>query len=786
MALKDQIFSLCNKLAENGWRDMILSVTNNELDIKQDSAEKLKEALLKPITIDRTFSGFEDYRLDGNQGIAPLSFSKSLIYHALASPDVAGPNLTYYPSLEELDLVENFIHSNGIKKEADSNNLAKLKAIHGTKLVVAVFAYQYRTWEGSSHRVHADMNYSRTGISRIGNSEAFYDAKRRSFWVGDNDGEINTLPCKYGAFLAIHDTVRNLSTSFNVMDKESADDNLTVLVPIQKLFSGGECLTDLPELKLQFEAFHRNEKLKRVHQRGLPNFIPIDEQRYDINAFPFVIDDNTKPGFLCTHLSLIGSTIVKPTKGKIVEPAIQGNNYVAFKVPRIDSDNRFNSSYQILAKSRARKSPEYVNIRQTLPNGITINNPTTDIIDINNLNADNFNQMLNNGGYNTVHFIDKTSDGFVKIQEFSGLKSFAAYSLIAAIDFFPLVNQREINKWHSFPEKDPQRQFNQGGPLPLSSGRIKANINYPQFQSDTTRTHTVVLSSSRAKDKNDDLVEKDNDSLSYLPDGASSIYQPGWDISMDVENGVPFNAAYGLGSPFPEDAKLCAALNSFWPAAAPDASRTFFASETFSSFPKQPTAIPLTDEELGVYPKEAQRIGITSKRGWDGEYGPFLETTGNGEFVNYADIARSDYTRSAWEGHMHMDLLKSITTSQLIKRMEALRKCILELLQPTFDTIISNNLWLVSFQEIQDWSERNDRMNAQLKGKGFRFIFITPIGNTPIADGTDIKRLRMKVDKKFECQLDENTFLWREITQIHAIALNEGDIPMVNLISNLS
>jgi hypothetical protein len=31
-------------------------------------------------------------------------------------------------------------------------------------------------------------------------------------------------------------------------------------------------------------------------------------------------------------------------------------------------------------------------------------------------------------------------------------------------------------------------------------------------------------------------------------------------------------AAYGLGSPFPEDAKLCAALNSFWPAVAPDAS----------------------------------------------------------------------------------------------------------------------------------------------------------------------------------------------------------------------
>ena len=54
-----------------------------------------------------------------------------------------------------------------------------------------------------------------------------------------------------------------------------------------------------------------------------------------------------------------------------------------------------------------------------------------------------------------------------------------------------------------------------------------------------------------------------------------------------------FYANYGLGSPFPEDAKLCAALNSFWPAAAPDAGRTF----------GRLTALPLLQQELGLHPQ---------------------------------------------------------------------------------------------------------------------------------------------------------------------------------------
>lgn len=790
MALKGEVLKLCNKLTKNGWRDLILSVTNNELDIKQSSANKLKEALLKPIDeINRGIPGFDDYRLDGNQGITPRSFSKSLLYHALASPNVVDSSLTYYPSLEDLDLIENFIYSLGIQIEEDRQSLARLKERYGSKLVIAVFAYQYRTWEESSHRAHADMNYARTGISRVGTAKPVYDSERRSFWVGDEDGHNSVLPCRYGAFLAIKEKGRNIQGDFSIMDATNRDNSLDFVVPIYKLFNGSECLLDTSNLELNFESYHRNEKLRRTHDSQIRNTIPINSD-YDQNEFPFVIDDNTQPGFLYSVSNFMGSLIVEPTEGKTSEPAIQNGKYVAFNVPRINETNRFNSSFQIPAiNGNWREAPEYVNIRQRVESTNVIN-PEVDIEDLNDLPLHSLNDLLNGGGYLAVDFIDRTADGIIKVINFDDLPNYAAYSLITAIDFFPLVNQRDIYRWDN---SDNIRHFSQGGSRPISDGRIQANINH--FISEDTRTHSAVVSSKKSVEVDDNLKSSNQLSLSYLPDAASGVFAPGWDISMDIENGTPFYAAYGLGSPFPEDAKLCAALNSFWPAAAPDASRTFFVSKTLSSnirnggafdsqfLERKPAAIPLTDEELGIYPRYANAIGVASKLGWDGEHGPFIETDVDGEYVNYADIARSDYTLNAWNGLMNMDLLKKITTSQLIDRMEALQRCILELLPPDNDSVIENKLWLVSFKEITDWNAQTDKMDANLNGNGFQFIFITPDSDTPIFDSTDKKRLKMKVDKKYECQLDKNTFVWRAVTPVNTIVFNNNDIPNINFIS---
>lgn len=83
-----------------------------------------------------------------------------------------------------------------------------------------------------------------------------------------------------------------------------------------------------------------------------------------------------------------------------------------------------------------------------------------------------------------------------------------------------------------------------------------------------------------------------------LPDAAAGIFAPGWDTSaarIPESATKPHLSAYGLGSPFPEDAKLCAALSTFWPAVAPDTARTFY-QVPFAAR----TVCPLTDEENGA------------------------------------------------------------------------------------------------------------------------------------------------------------------------------------------
>jgi hypothetical protein len=88
-------------------------------------------------------------------------------------------------------------------------------------------------------------------------------------------------------------------------------------------------------------------------------------------------------------------------------------------------------------------------------------------------------------------------------------------------------------------------------------------------------------------------------------------------------------AGYGLGSPFPEDPKPCAALNSFRPAAAPDMKRTF-------EHGKDATATPLTDDING------QDDAPPS----EGIPGPRLSTEFKDE-VEYHALDYGDYVDSA-------------------------------------------------------------------------------------------------------------------------------------------
>jgi len=93
MALIDEVKAVCDRLAPLGWRDRLLSVTGNTLDIAQSTNAKLMTALTAVLPgIDRTQGGFEDFQPTANQAITGGSPARSLLYHLArrSKPGAAG------------------------------------------------------------------------------------------------------------------------------------------------------------------------------------------------------------------------------------------------------------------------------------------------------------------------------------------------------------------------------------------------------------------------------------------------------------------------------------------------------------------------------------------------------------------------------------------------------------------------------------------------------------------------------------------------------------------------
>src|SRR3954452_19662803 len=172
-----QLEALCRRLAPLGWQKMLLAVTIGALDI---TAPDLACELAKPVAIDRTYPGFGDFALAGNRGIEPGQPNESLLYHALAAPtvvsDPAGRPLGGFPTLKEIETVENYIYA---------TRAATLNTLHATTnglpVAIATFALHYRNAPDSVSGKHAQLCFSRTGIARVGDLEPLYDAPRRCF-----------------------------------------------------------------------------------------------------------------------------------------------------------------------------------------------------------------------------------------------------------------------------------------------------------------------------------------------------------------------------------------------------------------------------------------------------------------------------------------------------------------------------------------------------------------------------------------------------------------------------
>jgi hypothetical protein len=159
---------------------------------------------------------------------------------------------------------------------------------------------------------------------------------------------------------------------------------------------------------------------------------------------------------------------------------------------------------------------------------------------------------------------------------------------------------------------------------------------------------------------------------SGLPDGSPGLFDPGWDTSQGIYYTDPhrplqkFLAGYGLGSPFIEDAKLCAALGAYWPGVAPDSTRTFQPDKRLGGvvYPF-PTIAPLTDEEIGSAPVAGGQF-----LPWDGVRGP-RKTNFNGRpVVAYTDATRTDYIDLL--GTMTAVLTARIDTAEYQRRILAM------------------------------------------------------------------------------------------------------------------
>jgi hypothetical protein len=405
----------------------------------------------------------------------------------------------------------------------------------------------------------------------------------------------------------------------------------------------------------------------------------------------------------------------------------------------------------------ARQVPEYVNIRHRVQR-----KGSRFVVDDLKKLGSTFKSTVARGGYEAAHFIDDTCDGCITVT-LRGLahtsQTLPAYSLVAAPHFFPLADQLEISNWARRSLINYQEHFAQGSPWPLCEGRRPANLELSRADSlgerafdrnDETMTAIVSLQPRSRERSARDRYKRFS---SHLTDAASNEFDPGWDISMSGDDEGNYLAAYGLGSPFPEDVKLCAALNSFWPAAAPDASRTF-------AIQYAPTAIPLLDEELGYHPDHplVRRRRVKTSLGWDGEQGPFFEKVGRRWFVNAASIDRSDYVSNALANKIDIRRTASVTAAELIRRMDALRRCI-EVLPPKNDWVSHTSLWLVTAQLVEDWAARPGRAASALTGAGYIYIF-ADFDETPIPTRS-VARNRYSVKKTFECQISDDIVAFR-------------------------
>jgi len=664
LCLEDRVREICVRLSQYGWHNLFLM---HGLDILSGD---MASAFSKPLPVNRQQPGFEDFSLDGDKAIEPSQPAQSLLFHGFASPQVISwidPDgnekmISEFPTFEEICTVENYVY--GIRPPSIQE--LRVKA-NNSSLAIVVFASEYRPAINTVHKKHADKCFSRVGISRVGTRDAEYIGASRGFLPFDDDkNATKVIPCYFSAYIAVQ--VKGDEKNFGPLrfqtDPKTGDASRNFWVPLHKVFSGNECIRG-ENLHLNITATHINEKLRKVHRQlsgsGFDAGYNTGWREPDISKPPFRFHDDIAEILL---LAGQGEGFVLPVKhNSLVDVAYYNQNILTYKAPVNKAP--FRSSVIIDSKMHGgRSAPEYVYVRQKLlPDGSFKDlNEEKDLLDI-----------IEKGGYDAVHYIDFTGDGCVEVEcpelAFSLPEVIPAYSMVSATDFFPLVKQYDLIDWweQSVPEELEKTIWpsNPGPPLALCDSRLPANLsltlkklniqNDPKtvFKNDDDSISSIIGLYQSCGGRLTRIDEPKNVRISTLPDGAAGVFAPGWDISIDRTEesseddsatyipGTTFFNNYGLGSPFPEDSMLCAALSSFWPAAAPDITRTVAPG-------RYATATPLTDDVTGqdgsvswnefpapvIYDQQKQLVAFLRL-----EYGDFVKASHGNKF-DFSKISR--------------------------------------------------------------------------------------------------------------------------------------------------
>jgi hypothetical protein len=649
-------FEACRSLLrrEPLW-EKLLAQTGLHVDSR--SADRFLKSVTERIPrVNRDVKGFEDFAQAGCRGIEPGQPAYSLLYHALASPgvvDFENKPLRSFPTEDEMENIEDLVYA------LDCPTLETLEErARGSQLACVVFAYEYRIRPETVHRTHADLCFSRTGVARIGNADPQYLAHARGYLpsVGPNETAadrslkhdehttIRVVPSRFGLFVAAlrkgdpssfgpmrfqKDPPKVRSKRSRHKTEDETDSERSFWVPLHKLFNGRDCLQGM-DLSINWHFLHTNEKIKRVHLFLRSKGFETGWAEPDIEQPPFKFQKEIANLY---PLSSAGGTvkIVPCTHNPLLEKAEFRGEPLGFDV-QLDNRTYFTSLWLEPNDDSNFNAPEFVYFRERM---------NKDGSDEDLTKLKDFVGVLKSGGFKARHYRDFTGDGFVQ----AACPQLAdqipagppAYSLVAVSDFFPLVSQRQLQDWYDITLPATVKQILWSGdvttsPQPLSDVRLPPNLKIAEagFTADDVTVTAVISPLYEGMSVGPPDFDAKTVRQTHLPDHAAGVMSPGWDTSRDLMDKVPHLAAYGLGSPFPEDLKLCAAETAFWPAATPDTTR-FYPQWAYR------TTTPMPDRY----------------EGWDEVPLP-KRVHGKPDLYKYSALAYVDYVKTAYLNRFQM------------------------------------------------------------------------------------------------------------------------------------